>query len=78
MSFTNKPPAVGDTVGVKVRYRSDPVDATVVATGDRWEFRFSEPQARPAPGQSLVMYAGEYVLGGGIIIDDRPRVTSVQ
>jgi hypothetical protein len=24
------------------------------------------------------MYAGEYVLGGGIIIDDRPRVTSVQ
>lgn len=78
MSFTNKPPAVGDTVGVKVRYRSDPVDATVVSTDDHWEFQFSEPQARPAPGQSLVMYEGEYVLGGGIIIDDRPRVTSVQ
>lgn len=78
MSFTNEPPKIGDTVGVKVRYRSDPVDASVVATGDRWEFRFSEPQARPAPGQSLVMYEHEYVLGGGIIIDDRPRVASEQ
>ena len=78
MSFTNEAPGIGDTVGVKVRYGSDPVDTTVVATGERWEFRFSEPQARPAPGQSLVMYEGEYVLGGGIIIDDRRRATSVQ
>jgi tRNA-specific 2-thiouridylase len=77
MSFTHEPPVAGDVVGVKVRYRSDPVEATVVSTGDRWEFLFSESQARPAPGQSLVMYEGEFVLGGGIIVDDRPCVTSV-
>lgn len=74
MSFTHHPPTTGDTVGVKVRYRSAPVDATVLSTGDRWEFRFVEPLARPAPGQSLVMYDGEFVLGGGIIVDDRVRV----
>lgn len=78
MSLTHKPPSIGDTVGVKVRYRSEPVDATVVGTGDRWEFSFDEPQVRPAPGQSLVMYEGEFVLGGGIIIDDRPSVASVR
>ncbi len=78
MSFTHEPPTVGDTVGVKVRYRSEPVDATVVATGDRWEFSFLESQARPAPGQSLVMYEGEFVLGGGIIIDDRVPVAAVR
>lgn len=78
MSFTHQPPALGNTVGVKVRYRSEPVDATIMATGDRWEFSFAEPQVRPAPGQSLVMYDDELVLGGGIIIDDRPSVTSVR
>ena len=78
MSFTDKPPEIGDTVGVKVRYRSEPVDATVVGTGDRWDFSFLEPQTRPAPGQSLVMYEGEFVLGGGIIIDDRIPVAAVR
>lgn len=78
MSFTHLPPVVGETVGVKIRYRSEPAEATVVSTGNRWEFRFHEPQPRAAPGQSLVMYDGEFVLGGGIIIDDRPSVTPVQ
>jgi len=77
MSFTDRAPGVGDRVGVKVRYRSEPVDADIVAVGDRWEFTFVEPQPRPAPGQSLVMYVGEFVLGGGIIIDDRSSVTAV-
>lgn len=76
MSFTHQPPLVGDKVGVKVRYRSEPVDAEVVAVGERWELSFAEPLVRPAPGQSLVMYEGEYVLGGGVIVDDR-RVASV-
>lgn len=78
MSFTNKAPSEGDRVTVKVRYRSEPVAADIVAVGDRWEFAFVEPQPRPAPGQSLVMYDDEYVLGGGIIIDDRRSVTTVR
>ena len=29
---------------------------------------FEEPQRAAAPGQAVVLYDGEYVLGGGIII----------
>ena len=29
--------------------------------------RFDEPQAAAAPGQALVLYAGDVVLGGGTI-----------
>jgi tRNA-specific 2-thiouridylase len=76
MSFTDMAPRVGDRVGVKVRYRSEPVAADIVAVGDRWEFDFVEPHPRPAPGQSLVMYDGEFVLGGGIIIEERSSVTA--
>ncbi len=76
LTFTHAAPKVGDRVGVKVRYRSEPVAADIVAVGDRWEFDFVEPHPRPAPGQSLVMYDGEFVLGGGIIIDERSSVTA--
>ena len=68
MSFTNEPISNGDHVEVKVRYRSEPVGAVAVLDGDLWRFTFDEPQARPAPGQTLVMYDGEYVLGGGVIV----------
>jgi len=71
MSFTHKAPGAGDRVAVKVRYRSEPVAADIVTVGDQWEFAFVEPQPRPAPGQSLVMYDEEFVLGGGIIVDGR-------
>jgi len=76
MSFTNKAPEPGDRVAVKVRYRSEPAAADIVTVGDHWEFAFVEPQPRPAPGQSLVMYDGEYVLGGGIIVDGHRSVTT--
>jgi tRNA-specific 2-thiouridylase len=76
MRYTEGVPAEGSRVDVKVRYRSEPAGATVVeAAGDVWRFEFDEPQPRPAPGQALVMYNGEYVLGGGTIIDDRLRPT---
>jgi len=32
---------------------------------------FEEPQRAITPGQAVVMYDGEYVLGGGTIIGDR-------
>ncbi len=68
MTFTHRPIDDGDTVEVKVRYRSVPVPATAHRIGDRWRFDFDDGQPRPAPGQTLVMYEGEYVLGGGIIV----------
>jgi len=71
LTFTNEPIHDGDRVDVKVRYRSEPVPATARRDGKRWRFLFVDRQPRPAPGQALVMYDGEYVLGGGTIVADR-------
>ncbi len=68
MSFTHEPIVDGAHVEVKVRYRAEPVGATARRVGERWRFAFDDRQVRPAPGQTLVMYDGEYVLGGGIIV----------
>jgi len=35
--------------------------------GELWEVRFDRPQRAIAPGQSVVFYRGDEVLGGGII-----------
>ncbi len=53
---------------VKIRYRSQPVEATVHALPDRkarvW---FTESQMAVTPGQAAVFYQGTRVLGGGWI-----------
>ena len=68
MTFVDGPIRDGASVTVKVRYRSEPVPATVHRLdGGRWRIRFTERQPRPAPGQAAVLYDGEYVLGGGTV-----------
>ncbi len=55
-------------VTAKVRYRHGEQPATVVQTGeDEIEVRFDEPQRAITRGQSVVMYNGDIVIGGGII-----------
>lgn len=52
----------------KIRYNADPVPATLYRIGDdRIRVRFDEPQSAVAPGQAVVCYAGDVVLGGGWI-----------
>ena len=54
---------------VKVRYNSQPTPARVRATGDdTLEVAFDEPLSAVTPGQAVVCYAGEAVLGGGWIV----------
>jgi tRNA-specific 2-thiouridylase len=52
----------------KVRYKAAPAPAVVEQLDDdRIVVRFDEPQRAICPGQSVVLYDGEYVLGGGVI-----------
>ena len=51
----------------KARYRSTEVPCSVRADADGLLVEFDEPQKAITPGQALVFYDGEYVLGGGTI-----------
>lgn len=62
------PPADWRPCQVKVRYNSDPVPGSVRATGeDALAVRFDELVEAVTPGQAVVCYDGEVVLGGGWI-----------
>lgn len=52
----------------KIRYRQPEQWATVTVTGDRSvTVIFDEPQRAVTPGQAIVLYDGDTVLGGGVI-----------
>ena len=58
----------GMRVSARVRYHQPEKEAMVVQTGPRSvKLVFDEPQRAVTPGQSLVMYQGDIVVGGGII-----------
>lgn len=55
---------------IRIRYNGDEVPAVVEAvSADAVEVEFRTPQRGVAPGQSVVFYAGDEVLGGGRIIE---------
>ena len=61
-------PSPGTRAEAKMRYRHDASPGTLLACADgNIRFRFDEPQRAITPGQSLVLYQGERLLGGGII-----------
>jgi tRNA-specific 2-thiouridylase len=62
------PLGAGDTCEVQVRYRARAVPATVATAGARAAtLVLAEPVRAITPGQSGVLYAGDRVLGGGVI-----------
>ena len=61
-------PDVGARVEVQVRHRAAPARAEIVRIeGDEIELALDELVSAIAPGQSMVLYRGDLVLGGGVI-----------
>lgn len=59
----------GDEFIGKIRYAHKGTKCKVVKTWeDKVEIEFEEPVRAITPGQNLVLYMGEYVAGGGIIV----------
>jgi tRNA-specific 2-thiouridylase len=70
--LVDRPPEVGGRVLVQVRHRAPAAAAEIVRLdGAEIELALDEPVAAITPGQSLVLYDGERVLGGGFIETSR-------
>jgi tRNA-uridine 2-sulfurtransferase len=58
----------GSSVQARIRHRAPLVTAQLLrSTADEIELSLDEPVAAITPGQSLVLYHGDLVLGGGVI-----------
>jgi tRNA-specific 2-thiouridylase len=66
-AFTNRPPSPERVLAAKIRSHGQLAACHVAADGDFLEVRFEEPQRAVSPGQVIVFYDGEVVVGGGII-----------
>jgi len=65
-----EPPANGPfEAEVRIRYRGEDVPAAIEPDGDRMRVEFRAPQRGVAPGQSVVVYRAEELLGGGRILE---------
>jgi tRNA-specific 2-thiouridylase len=63
---------LGGSLKAKVRYRKPLAEvACAERSGSELTVLFREPQWAITPGQSLVLYRGDLVVGGGIIVEGR-------
>ena len=66
------PPASGTRVTARIRHRHQEAAATLTPLpDDRVRVTFNEPQYAVAPGQAVVMYDADVVVGGGWIDSER-------
>jgi tRNA-specific 2-thiouridylase len=67
-----EPPKVGSPVLVRIRHRAAPAAGTLVRVEDgEVEVALESPLHAISPGQSVVLYDGVTVLGGGVIAASR-------
>ncbi len=64
--LTGKLPAEAQA---KIRYRKKPACCRMEKEGNRLRINFTEAQESITPGQAVVLYDGDEVLGGGVIED---------
>ena len=65
--WINGAPKVGAQVQVRTRHRAPLVNATVSTVAKTSQFKLQEEVRAATPGQSVVIYDGQTVLGGGIL-----------
>ena len=64
-----EPPSAPLQVHAQIRYRHSPTPAEIAPLGGgRYEVRFFTSQRAVTPGQAVVFYRGDTVLGGGWIL----------
>lgn len=56
-------------VEARIRHNHVPAPATLTVVGDEVEVVFDEPQRAITPGQCVVWYRGDLVVGGGVIAE---------
>jgi len=69
LSFVSgETPAREIRVEARIRYRSEPVASTLRVEGERAKVCFERAQRAVTPGQAVVFYDGDRVIGGGTIV----------
>lgn len=72
LRFVSWKPQIKESMQFECRLRSLALrkSGSLVCFGSKGAFAFDHPQSRQSPGQSLVLYRGEEVVGGGIMTRD--------
>ncbi len=65
--INGEPDADSLRCSAKTRYRQPDQPCGLSRTDSGWHVVFDQPQRAVTPGQSLVLYDGDYCLGGGVI-----------
>ena len=65
--ISGKAPQEPITVTAKIRYKSKEAEAVLFPHDDSMDVHFTQPQKAVTPGQAIVFYNADEVLGGGII-----------
>lgn len=68
ISWTGEPPHGPLDIQARIRHRHPPAQARLIPLEDSGaRVEFAQPQRAITPGQAVVFYQGDYVLGGGTI-----------
>jgi len=65
--ISGRAPQESITVKVRIRYKSKDAEAIISSGDDSADVHFAQPQKAVTPGQAIVFYNVDEVLGGGII-----------
>lgn len=68
LHWINDAPVEGKTYQVRTRYRAVLIDCTVAFEGDELRIKMNHAERALTAGQSAVLYDGDRVVGGGIVV----------